>query len=73
MCSRGRSKLVSIELTPRRLSPDQPVPTTVADMLHIQRQSAYLIGRDRTVVDIPLDHPSCSKQHAVIQRTSPDW
>jgi len=25
------------------------------------------MGRDRQVVDIPLDHPSCSKQHAVIQ------
>ncbi|RPD62379.1 SMAD/FHA domain-containing protein [Lentinus tigrinus ALCF2SS1-7] len=37
------------------------------DLLHIQRQSAYLIGRDRAVVDIPVEHPSCSKQHAVIQ------
>lgn len=37
------------------------------DVLHIQRQSAYLIGRDRLVVDIAVDHPSCSKQHAVIQ------
>ncbi|KAI1789637.1 SMAD/FHA domain-containing protein, partial [Ganoderma leucocontextum] len=37
------------------------------DLLHIQRQSAYLIGRDKAVVDIPIDHPSCSKQHAVIQ------
>lgn len=37
------------------------------DLLHIQRQSAYLIGRDKAVVDIPVDHPSCSKQHAVIQ------
>ncbi|KAI0248626.1 SMAD/FHA domain-containing protein [Lactifluus subvellereus] len=37
------------------------------DLLHIHRQSAYLIGRDRTVADIPLEHPSCSKQHAVIQ------
>jgi len=40
------------------------------DLLHIHRQSAYLIGRDKTVVDIPLDHPSCSKQHAVIQHRS---
>jgi smad nuclear-interacting protein 1 len=38
-------------------------------LLHIHRQSAYLIGRDRTVTDIPLEHPSCSKQHAVIQCT----
>ena len=37
------------------------------DLLHIHRQSAYLIGRDRAVTDIPLEHPSCSKQHAVIQ------
>jgi smad nuclear-interacting protein 1 len=37
------------------------------DLLHIHRQSAYLIGRDPTVTDIPLEHPSCSKQHAVIQ------
>ncbi|KAI0702267.1 SMAD/FHA domain-containing protein [Cytidiella melzeri] len=37
------------------------------DLLHIHRQSAYLIGRDRLVADITIDHPSCSKQHAVIQ------
>lgn len=39
----------------------------LVDLLHISRQSAYLVGRDRMVVDIPLDHPSCSKQHAAIQ------
>ncbi|ORZ01058.1 SMAD/FHA domain-containing protein [Syncephalastrum racemosum] len=37
------------------------------DVLHVHRQSSYLIGRDRLVVDIPSDHPSCSKQHAVLQ------
>ncbi|KAH9950600.1 SMAD/FHA domain-containing protein [Amylocystis lapponica] len=37
------------------------------DLLHIQRQSAYLIGRDRAIADLAIDHPSCSKQHAVIQ------
>lgn len=36
-------------------------------MLEIWRQSAYLIGRDRVVADIPVDHQSCSKQHAAIQ------
>lgn len=36
-------------------------------VLYIHRQSAYLLGRDRLVVDLPLDHPSCSKQHAVLQ------
>ena len=53
--------------------------------LHIHRQSAYLIGRDRKVkvltvslavciyillcqvCDLPVDHPSCSKQHAAFQ------
>ncbi|KAI0032566.1 SMAD/FHA domain-containing protein [Vararia minispora EC-137] len=38
-----------------------------AGMFHIARQSAYLFGRDHVVADIALDHPSCSKQHAVIQ------
>ncbi|KAG8874483.1 hypothetical protein FRB98_008394 [Tulasnella sp. 332] len=38
-----------------------------AGVLHIEKQSAYLIGRDHIVADIPIDHPSCSKQHAVIQ------
>ena len=33
----------------------------------MHRQSAYLIGRDRKVADIPVDHPSCSMQHAVFQ------
>jgi smad nuclear-interacting protein 1 len=41
---------------------DEVMPT-----LHIHRQSAYLIGRDRKVCDIPVDHPSCSKQHAAFQ------
>ena len=38
-----------------------------ADMFVLCRQSCYLFGRDRAVVDIPTEHPSCSKQHAVIQ------
>lgn len=36
-------------------------------MLQLHRQSAFLLGRDRKVADIPVDHPSCSKQHAVLQ------
>lgn len=35
--------------------------------LFIHRQSCFLIGRDRKICDIPVDHPSCSKQHAVLQ------
>lgn len=34
---------------------------------HMHRQSAFLLGRDRLIADIPIDHPSCSKQHAVFQ------
>ncbi|PAV17032.1 SMAD FHA domain-containing [Pyrrhoderma noxium] len=37
------------------------------DLFHIHRQSCYLIGRDKAIVDIFVEHPSCSKQHAVIQ------
>lgn len=39
----------------------------IGEPLFLHRQTAYLLGRDRQVCDIPLDHPSCSKQHAVIQ------
>lgn len=35
--------------------------------LHLHRQSAFLLGKDRKVVDVPIDHPSCSRQHAVLQ------
>lgn len=38
--------------------------------IEVHRQSAYLFGRDRKVADIPVDHPSCSKQHAVLQYRS---
>lgn len=37
------------------------------DTYHISRQSAYLFGRERKVADVPVDHPSLSKQHAVLQ------
>lgn len=41
---------------------DEPLP-----VMYIHRQSAYLMGRQRRIADIPIDHPSCSKQHAVFQ------
>ncbi|CAF3245961.1 unnamed protein product [Rotaria sp. Silwood2] len=47
---------------------DQELP-----MYQIHRQSAYLIGRDRIVCDLPVDHPSCSKQHAVLQYRLMDY
>eukprot|EP00929_Paragymnodinium_shiwhaense_P075708 TRINITY_DN38738_c0_g1_i1.p1 TRINITY_DN38738_c0_g1~~TRINITY_DN38738_c0_g1_i1.p1 ORF type:complete len:303 (+),score=78.12 TRINITY_DN38738_c0_g1_i1:74-982(+) len=41
-------------------------------IVHIHRQVGYLFGKDRRVVDIPTDHPTCSKQHAVLHyRLSP--
>ena len=33
-------------------------------MLH--KMPYYLFGRDHKVADYSIDHPSCSKQHAVI-------
>ncbi|XP_020565971.1 smad nuclear-interacting protein 1 isoform X2 [Oryzias latipes] len=41
---------------------DEPLP-----VMYVHRQSAYLLGRQRKIADIPIDHPSCSKQHAVFQ------
>ncbi|XP_059664171.1 FHA domain-containing protein DDL-like [Cornus florida] len=35
--------------------------------LYIHRQSCYLFRSERRVADIRTDHPSCSKQHAVLQ------
>ncbi|KAF8448405.1 SMAD/FHA domain-containing protein [Terfezia claveryi] len=39
----------------------------VGTPLDLNTQPTWLFGRDRLVADIPVDHPSCSKQHAVIQ------
>ncbi|KAF4683632.1 Cyclin-dependent kinases regulatory subunit 2 [Perkinsus olseni] len=45
-------------------------------ILHIHRKSCYLFGKDWRLTDcndeaplcfIPIDHPTCSRQHAVIQ------
>lgn len=40
----------------------EPLP-----VMHIHRRSCFLIGRDRKVCQFPMDHPSCSKQHAALQ------
>jgi len=37
------------------------------DPLHINRQSSYLVGKDKRVAHILVNHPSCSRQHSVIQ------
>ncbi|KAJ5772655.1 hypothetical protein N7520_003184 [Penicillium odoratum] len=37
------------------------------EMVELSERSCWLIGRERAVVDFPLDHPSCSKQHAALQ------
>ena len=42
-------------------------------VMYIHRQSAYLIGRQRHIVDLAVDHPSCSKQHAVLQYRLVDY
>jgi smad nuclear-interacting protein 1 len=39
----------------------------VLETLHISKQSAYLMGRNTDIADIPLLHPSLSSQHAVLQ------
>lgn len=37
------------------------------DMVQLGERSCWLIGREKLVVDFPIEHPSCSKQHAAIQ------
>lgn len=41
--------------------------TSQLEIIPIYEKSCYLIGRERRLADIALDHPSCSLQHAVIQ------
>jgi smad nuclear-interacting protein 1 len=39
----------------------------VLETLPLHERSCWLFGRERAVVDFPTEHPSCSKQHAVLQ------
>ncbi|KAL0636282.1 hypothetical protein Q9L58_004739 [Maublancomyces gigas] len=39
----------------------------IVDTVDLNGNSCWLVGRDRAVADLPVDHPSCSKQHAVVQ------
>lgn len=39
----------------------------VDDTIHLHQRSVWLVGRDKLVTDLLLEHPSISKQHAVIQ------
>jgi len=39
----------------------------IVDTIELNARSCWLIGRDRAIADLPIDHPSCSKQHAVLQ------
>ena len=36
------------------------------DPIALTQLPFYLFGKDRKVADIPTDHPSCSRQHAVL-------
>ncbi|CAE6940821.1 SNIP1 [Symbiodinium natans] len=35
-------------------------------IIPIHKEVGYLFGKDRRVVEVPTDHPTCSKQHAVL-------
>ena len=37
------------------------------DTIYLHQRSVWLAGRDQKVTDLLLEHPSISKQHAVIQ------
>lgn len=39
----------------------------IVDTIELSIRSCWLIGRELAVVDMPAEHPSISKQHAVIQ------
>ncbi|KAI8964166.1 SMAD/FHA domain-containing protein [Daldinia sp. FL1419] len=39
----------------------------IVDTIPLGNRSCWLVGRELAVVDLPAEHPSISKQHAVIQ------
>ncbi|KAI0886795.1 SMAD/FHA domain-containing protein [Annulohypoxylon maeteangense] len=39
----------------------------IVDTVPLSSRSCWLVGREMAVVDLPAEHPSISKQHAVIQ------
>lgn len=39
----------------------------IVDTIQLSEQSCWLFGREMAVCDIAIEHPSCSKQHAVVQ------
>ncbi|KAL6924803.1 hypothetical protein ACHAPO_001758 [Fusarium lateritium] len=39
----------------------------IIDTIELSARSCWLVGREMSVVDLPAEHPSISKQHAVIQ------
>lgn len=38
----------------------------VVESFCVDKQSHYILGRNGAIVDIPIDHPSCSRQHAAL-------
>ncbi|RGP80657.1 hypothetical protein FLONG3_1261 [Fusarium longipes] len=39
----------------------------IIDTIELSARSCWLVGREMSIVDLPAEHPSISKQHAVIQ------
>lgn len=39
----------------------------LTDTIHLSQRSVWLVGRDQSITDLHVEHPSISKQHAVIQ------
>lgn len=39
----------------------------IMDTIELSERSCWLFGREAAVVDFLVEHPSCSKQHAVVQ------
>ncbi len=39
----------------------------IIDTIELSERSCWLFGREAAVVDFLVEHPSCSKQHAVVQ------
>lgn len=65
--TRWRLYVFKKENTDKGTSKDGANSGELLETLHISKQSSYLFGRELEIADIPVHHPSLSKQHCVLQ------
>lgn len=71
----GTSKVLKYHEPPEARKPPPQEPwrlyvfkqKDLTDTIHLHTRSVWLVGRDQSIADLHVEHPSLSKQHAVVQ------